>query len=245
MGLAVCVGMLAELLEDDPESAEGFEEELAEVNRVLAAAGLPPHTEPRGPLELDSRASIDGFPYSFIHYLRRAYAHRVLSPDWVATPLADDVDPTADPKIQSLLDGSESHLLCHSDAEGFYVPVDFDEVLFDEECGGEEDGEDGEDEEEDGKDEDDDRDEDELEEPAGGLPGGMLGSSYRLLDELVFVAPALGIRLENGKLSDEEAERIDALVDDDNGLYREYVSWLLLYESARLSIEHRTAIVFC
>ena len=131
MGLAVCVGMLAELLEDDPESAEGFEEELAEVNRVLAAAGLPPHTEPRGPLELDSRASIDGFPYSFIHYLRRAYAHRVLSPDWMATPLADDVDPTADPKIQALLDGCESHLLCHSDAEGFYVPVDFDEVLFD------------------------------------------------------------------------------------------------------------------
>lgn len=228
MGLAVCVGMLAELLEDDPESAEGFEEELAEVNRVLAAAGLPPHTEPRGPLELDSRASIDGFPYSFIHYLRRAYAHRVLSPDWVATPLADDVDPTADPKIQALLDGCESHLLCHSDAEGFYVPVDFDEVLFD--------GDGGDEEELEG-----DAD---IEEPAG-LPGGMLGSSQRLLEELVFVAPALGIRLDDGRLSDEEAERIDALIDEDDGLYREYVSWLLLYESARLSIEHRTAIVFC
>ena len=228
MGLAVCVGMLAELLEDDPESAEGFEEELAEVNRVLAAAGLPPHTEPRGPLELDSRASIDGFPYSFIHYLRRAYAHRVLSPDWMATPLADDVDPTADPKIQALLDGCESHLLCHSDAEGFYVPVDFDEVLFD--------GDGGDEEEVEG-----DAD---IEEPAG-LPGGMLGSSQRLLEELVFVAPALGIRLDDGRLSDEEAERIDALIDEDDGLYREYVSWLLLYESARLSIEHRTAIVFC
>jgi len=228
MGLAVCVGMLAELLEDDPESAEGFEGELAEVNRVLAAAGLPPHTEPRGPLELDSRASIDGFPYSFIHYLRRAYAHRVLSPDWVATPLADDVDPTADPKIQALLDGCESHLLCHSDAEGFYVPVDFDEVLFD--------GDGGDEEELEG-----DAD---IEEPAG-LPGGMLGSSQRLLEELVFVAPALGIRLDDGRLSDEEAERIDALIDEDDGLYREYVSWLLLYESARLSIEHRTAIVFC
>lgn len=228
MGLAVCVGMLAELLEDDPESAEGFEEELAEVNRVLAAAGLPPHTEPRGPLELDSRASIDGFPYSFVHYLRRAYAHRVLSPDWVATPLADDVDPTADPKIQALLDGCESHLLCHSDAEGFYVPVDFDEVLFDGD-GGDEEGAEG------------DAD---IEEPAG-LPGGMLGSSQRLLEELVFVAPALGIRLDDGRLSDEEAERIDALIDEDDGLYREYVSWLLLYESARLSIEHRTAIVFC
>ncbi|MET3390868.1 hypothetical protein [Variovorax atrisoli] len=228
MGLAVCVGMLAELLEDDPESAEGFEEELAEVNRVLAAAGLPPHTEPRGPLELDSRASIDGFPYSFIHYLRRAYAHRVLSPDWVATPLADDVDPTADPKIQALLDGCESHLLCHSDAEGFYVPVDFDEVLFDGDGGDEEEAEGDAD----------------IEEPAG-LPGGMLGSSQRLLEELVFVAPALGIRLDDGRLSDEEAERIDALIDEDDGLYREYVSWLLLYESARLSIEHRTAIVFC
>jgi len=228
MGLAVCVGMLAELLEDDPESAEGFEEELAEVNRVLAAAGLPPHTEPRGPLDLDSRASIDGFPYSFIHYLRRAYAHRVLSPDWVATPLADDVDPTADPKIQALLDGCESHLLCHSDAEGFYVPVDFDEVLFDGDGGDEEEAEGDAD----------------IEEPAG-LPGGMLGSSQRLLEELVFVAPALGIRLDDGRLSDEEAERIDALIDEDDGLYREYVSWLLLYESARLSIEHRTAIVFC
>lgn len=228
MGLAVCVGMLAELLEDDPESAEGFEEELAEVNRVLAAAGLPPHTEPRGPLELDSRASIDGFPYSFIHYLRRAYAHRVLSPDWMATPLAVDVDPTADPKIQALLDGCESHLLCHSDAEGFYVPVDFDEVLFDGDGGDEEEAEGDAD----------------IEEPAG-LPGGMLGSSQRLLEELVFVAPALGIRLDDGRLSDEEAERIDALIDEDDGLYREYVSWLLLYESARLSIEHRTAIVFC
>ncbi|WP_432730346.1 hypothetical protein [Variovorax sp. W6] len=240
MGLAVCVGMLAELLEDDPESAEGFEEELAEVNRVLAAAGLPPHTEPRGPLELDSRASIDGFPYSFIHYLRRAYAHRVLSPDWVATPLADDVDPTADPKIQALLDGSESHLLCHSDAEGFYVPIDFQEVLFDG------DGSDEDEEEEKEKDEEDYEAEGDADlEELNGLPGGMLGSSQRLLEELVFVAPALGIRLENGKLSDEEAERIDALIDDDNGLYREYVSWLLLYESARLSIEHRTAIVFC
>jgi len=132
MGLAICVGVLAELLEDDPEGAEAFEEDLAEVNRVLAAAGLPPHTEPREAIEFDSRASIESFPYSFIHYLRRAYAHRVLAPDWVATPLADDVDPTADPKIQTLLDSEDSHLLCHSDAEGFYVPVDFREVLFDE-----------------------------------------------------------------------------------------------------------------
>jgi hypothetical protein len=145
----------------------------------------------------------------------------------VATPLPDDVDPTADPKIQALLDGSASHLLCHSDAEGFYVPVDFKDVLFDgDSC-------------------EEDDDEDDVEEGEAGLPGGMLGSSCRLLEELVFVAPALGIHLDNGKLSDEEAERIDALIEEDGGLYREYVSWLLLYESARLSIAHKTAIVFC
>ena len=213
MGLAVCVGMLAELLEDDPEGAEAFEEDLAEANRVLAAAGLPQHAEPRGPLELDSRASIDGFPYSFIHYLRRAYAHRVTTPGWMATPLPEDTDPTEDETLEDVASTFESHLLCHSDAEGFYVPVDFEEVIF-------------------------------AEEDEADLPGGMLGSSYRLLEELVLVAPALGIALTDGELSDEEAARLGDGMGEDEGLYREIESWLLLYESARLSIAHKTAIVF-
>lgn len=215
MGLAISVGALADLLENDTEGAEWLQEDLATVNKVLAAAGLPPHAEPRELPPLDSRASLRSFPYSFIHYLRRAYAHRLVSPDWVATPVADGIDPADDPAIQAALDESDSHLICHSDAEGFYVPVEFDEVLF--------------------SDSDDEE-----------LSGGMLGSSYRLRDELVRVAPALGIALTDGQLSDEEAERIDGLIDDDDeGLYREYASWLLLYESARLSIAHKTAIVFC
>ncbi|RQO59232.1 hypothetical protein DBV14_07920 [Variovorax sp. KBW07] len=213
MGLAISVGALADLLENDTEGAEWLQEDLAVVNKVLAAAGLPPHAEPRELPPLDSRASLRSFPYSFIHYLRRAYAHRLVSPDWVATPVQDGVDPADDPAIQAALDESDSHLICHSDAEGFYVPVEFDEVLF--------------------SDSDDEE-----------LSGGMLGSSYRLRDELVLVAPALGIALTDGQLSDEEAERIDGLIDDDEGLYREHASWLLLYESARLSIAHKTVIVF-
>ncbi|CKR85698.1 Uncharacterised protein [Mycobacterium tuberculosis] len=116
--------------------------------------------------------------------------------------------------VEDVLYSSESHLVCHSDAEGFYVPVDFDEVLYSEP--------------------DDDKQ----------LAGGMLGSSYRLRDELVLVAPALGINLTDGELSDEEVARIGRLIDADEGLHREYVSWLRLYESARLSIAHKTAIVF-
>jgi hypothetical protein len=138
-----------------------------------------------------------------------------VSPGWTATPVEEGADPSEDPAVQAALDIAESHLICHSDAEGFYVPVEFDEVLFSEA-----------------------EDEDEA------LTGGMLGSSYRLRDELVQVAPALGIALADGQLSDEEAARIDALGGTDEGLHREYASWLLLYEMARLSIAHKTAIVF-
>lgn len=215
MGLAISVGTLADFLQNDPEGAEWFEGDFEIVNGVLASAGLPPHAEPRELPPLDSRASLDGFPYSFIHYLRRAYAHSVVSPGWTATPMEEGADPSEDPAVQAALDIAESHLICHSDAEGFYVPVEFDEVLFSE-----------------------------AEDEAEALTGGMLGSSYRLRDELVQVAPVLGIALADGQLSDEEAARIDALGETDEGLYREYASWLLLYEMARLSIAHKTAIVF-
>lgn len=213
MGLSISVGILADLLENDPESAERFDEDFAAANRRLTAAGLPPHVEPRALPPLESRARIDGLPYSFIHYLRRTYAHRVTTPDWMATPLPDGVDPTEDETLEDVAGMFESHLLCHSDAEGFYLPVDFEEVIF-------------------------------AEQDETDLPGGMLGSSYRLLEELVLVAPALGIALSNGQLSDEEASRLTAISEGEESLYREIESWLLLYESARLSIAHKTAIVF-
>lgn len=97
MGLAVSVGTLADFLENDPEGAEWFEGDFEIVNGVLASAGLPPHIEPRELPRLDSRASLDGFPYSFIHYLRRAYAHSVVTPGWKAMPVEGDFDPRKTP----------------------------------------------------------------------------------------------------------------------------------------------------
>jgi hypothetical protein len=191
VGLAISVGVLVDLLENDPEGAEWLQQGLAVVNEVLAAADLPPHHEPRELPPMRSRAAIGGFPYSFIHYLRRAYAIRAAEPDWVATPVEDGVDPSEDPAVDDALADMQSHLVCHSDVEGHYVPVDFDEVLYAE-------------------------------------PGQEL----------------LGITLTDGQLSDEEVARIGRLIDADEGLHREYVSWLRLYEAARLSIAHKTAIVF-
>ncbi|MCY1250012.1 hypothetical protein D9M72_636000 [compost metagenome] len=60
----------------------------------------------------------------------------------------------------------------------------------------------------------------------------------------MLVAPALGITLTDGELSNEEAARLADNMGEDEGLYREIESWLLLYESARLSIARGTAIVF-
>jgi len=74
--------------------------------------------------------------------------------------------------------------------------------------------------------------------------GGMLGSSYKLREELVTVAPALGIFLLGDELSDEEADRISGRIDAEDGLQRELMAWLAAYEACRLSIEHKTAMVF-
>jgi len=131
MGLAIEVGYLADMLaQGDAEAAEDFESTLAEVNRVLASEGLPQHVEPRNAPTQATRCSTAGFPYSTLHYLRRAYAHRVRDPQWSAAPVPAGVDPAADPEVEAQTEQFDSHLLCHSDAEGWYLPIDFAQVVF-------------------------------------------------------------------------------------------------------------------
>ena len=131
MGLAIEVGYLAEALaQDDAEWVEDFESTLAAVNRVLAAERLPRHVEPRTAPALATRCSTTGFPYSTLHYLRRAYAHRLSDPAWTATAVPDDVDPADDAEVETQTEQFESHLLCHSDCEGWYLPIDFPQVVF-------------------------------------------------------------------------------------------------------------------
>jgi hypothetical protein len=213
MGLAICVGVLADLLENDPEGAQELANDIATANSLLAIAGQPQHDEPKVLPQLKSRARINSFPYSFIHYLRFTYAHVSQDPSWRATPLAEGYDPTSDLIVDDVSSMFESHLLCHSDCEGYYFPIDFDEVIFS----------------------DDDHE----------LSGGMLGSSFQLRSELIQVAPAFGISLtSSGELEDAEADRINNLGESDECLYRELTSWIALFEACRISIEHRTAIVF-
>ena len=129
MGLAIIVGVYAEA-DDDPDWREHLDEELGRLNGVLAEHGVPRHRERDLDAPPVSRAICDGFPYAYLHYLRRVYAHVAADPEYVAAPLADGVDPTQDPILETAYSSRPSHLLQHSDCEGYYVPVDFNDVIF-------------------------------------------------------------------------------------------------------------------
>lgn len=128
---------------------------------------------------------------------------------WEFTLVADGEDPSEDEVVEEESYMFSSHLICHSDCEGFYLPIDFDDLLT---------GDD--------------------------IVGGFAGSSYRLLEEVIRCAAPLGINLEGTDLSDEEAMRINAVASSDEGPYREYSVWILLYEAARGSIATKLPIEF-
>jgi hypothetical protein len=211
MGLAVEVGMLADLNVNDEEGAAWLRESLSKVNEVLAENGLASHTEPEVLPALKSRAIIGSYPYSFLHYLRRFAAHAWTNPHWKPTPFTDSEDPAEDSAVAGETAMLTSHLLCHSDCDGFYLPIDFKNPLFaDEDC----------------------------------VPGGMLGSSQGLMRELVGIAPFLGVQLTGGNLWDTEVGRINGIIDAEGPFWIEHAVWISLFEAARLSIEHKSAICF-
>lgn len=210
MGLAISIGLLADLIENDSEGEDWLRGKLVIVNKNLRKEGHPDHHEPETLPPINRRIGTSSFPYSFLHYLRRVYARVKQNRDWIASPLPEGANPARDEAVEEETYMFSSHLLCHSDAEGFYVPIDFKSPIFSDD-----------------------------------LPGGMLGSSYRLLEELRLVTGSLGITLDDdGNLSDEEAKRLIDLAWEEDPLHREYETWLTLFESARISIAHKTAIVF-
>lgn len=212
MGLAIGVGDLADAIKNDPEAADCFKEEFATLNEVLKAENLPVHDEPTELPQISSRSDYDGFPYSFMHYLRRFYARSINNADWIPIPVKEGEEPAEDEVLDEQASMCESHLLCHSDCEGYYLPLDFDDVLIS-----------------------DDHE----------IPGGLLCSSYQLMKELIAIAPKLGIKIVDGKLSDVEASTINQEVSEQKGgFWIEKLVWLSLFEAARLSIEYKSAIHF-
>ncbi|MEW6736141.1 MAG: hypothetical protein AB1489_32910, partial [Acidobacteriota bacterium] len=131
MGLVIAVFDLAELVSDEEieawELAE-FKETYDQLNKFLLKMGLPEHIEPEEiPDGVIYRGEIVGFPYSCIHYLRRAYIYQKLG--LTLTPCSDGAssDPVLTAEYQS--PQIDSHLIHFSDSSGFYVPIDFAKPL--------------------------------------------------------------------------------------------------------------------
>ncbi len=153
MGLNVVVGALAAAKESEDE--DGFNHlrmEFSKVNKLLRANGLPEHDEPEE-LGHASPYDADMGSYSALHCLRRVAAYK-----WIGKGLPPPCkeDPDDDPVVQQYNSAVEDlekkmapkglfrrsapgkwegiqfeHLMCHSDAEGFYVPVDFEHLVLD------------------------------------------------------------------------------------------------------------------
>jgi hypothetical protein len=146
VGLGITVGLLSDLLQEDPEGAEMVLDDLHWVNAALAENGLPYHDEPRDCVVWSG----EGYGYRGLHALRE-----VAALVWLGKGIPRDVLLTGEQKdagtahfdacLPSLeapakpgfiagLFGRKSvvpevlpflHLSVHSDAQGHYVPQDF------------------------------------------------------------------------------------------------------------------------
>jgi len=124
------VGVLAELKGTDAEPSVStyYGEQFEIINKILRAEGLAEHVEP---LEPEETFSCQMYGYSGLHYLRRVAAHLALGR---RVPPPGDGDAAKDPILYQeywrRYEAGErltyEHLIVHSDAEGFYVPVDFE-----------------------------------------------------------------------------------------------------------------------
>lgn len=221
MGLAIEVGILADLKTADEEGYQYYVGQFALLNSLLSENGLAPHHEPDNVPVF----SCDMYGYSGLHYLRRIAANLLVNG---AVPEPCDGQPNDDPamiecydEIGTMQDARSTmwkrfdHLLCHSDAEGYYVPRQFDEVLFD------------------------------FNET--GLAGVQVGSSISLLAECKSLAKDIGMPTDLNP-EDDLFFRISENQEQGSGWQRygiESYACIRLIHAAEHSVKHGAAIVFC
>lgn len=130
MSLAIVVGVLAA---DQPEfEGEAFHRKnFQHINRMLAENGLPLHNEPESLPDFPYRGQLISFPYAWTPYLHRAIAYARQAPGEFH-PLPEGQNPYKDKRVDAeLYTFAESHLICHSDTQGYFVPIDFEYIIAD------------------------------------------------------------------------------------------------------------------
>jgi hypothetical protein len=144
MGLDAIVGAFRQL-ELDPEGLKYHRDMFARLSITVREAGLPPYVEPEDLPEENTWSARIG-SYGMLHHLRRLAAYidagRPLpepiddraSSDLVLKARHEGVNPS--PSVWARIFGKNKpprsifpHLIDHSDAEGYYLPIDFPEPL--------------------------------------------------------------------------------------------------------------------
>ncbi|MGW5106688.1 hypothetical protein [Nocardia sp. NPDC004123] len=202
---------------DDREFLEYLDSQLRAFNELLAIEGLPALTRPavRGTAETRDRTT--GIPYAFLHHLRSAYARACTYPDQPLKLVETEEDHrVADEAVEELGYTLASHLICHSDCEGYYLPIEFGEPLY-------------------GEDLDID----------GGLVGSTPALLRELVYVSPHLGINIvdGV-LSDAEITRIYAEQGDYL-DNPHPFYRERETWIHLFEVARVSIENGTVMDFC
>lgn len=221
MGLEISVGMLYAMARNDEHGLRRHEAQFAELSRVLGEQGIswqePERTDPPS-----TDVYYGGFPHSYLTALRRVLALGYRREPVTPMPPQDSADYERElGKIDDEASMLVSHLLCHADDSGYYVPVKMTDPLFLSAA---------------------------TLATAKADVGTVIGSSMCLLVELVFMAPLLGVTLEEKQgqgfvLSAEETARLAATAPDDP-YAAEKTAWHQLYLACRASVFGGHAIVF-
>lgn len=228
MGLDISVGFVADLRANDPEGSEVFEQYFSFVGLLLKEAGLPQHVEP---LDCEVWGS-QMYGYSGLHYLRRIAAHMDAG---LPLPPPGDEKSSADPLLEAYFDdvlGKKPGLMRRLFKKHPRFARSFDHLIVHSDAEG-------------------------FYLPQDfrrvlfaddkKLPGGMLGSSPRLLAELERLAEALGVPERLHSQSEELWEAADSQGEGDAQWERygiESYSCVVLREACRKSLGSGAAIVF-
>ena len=112
-----------------------IQEDFVAINKTLQKQGLPAHME-----TVDSGEENLKFPevcwrYSSIHYLRYLAAKFIENPLWVPDKASANKSKIPARLCKQICEEKQSHLICHSDFDGYYLPIDFELIIFDREVG--------------------------------------------------------------------------------------------------------------
>ncbi len=229
MGLSVEVGYLADLLANDEEGADLFREDMVSLNAYLASVGLPSHQEP----ERCDVFSCDMYGYSGLHYLRRIAAHLdlngIMPPPGGQDAAEDEVMEEYYRLAVQHQTGLMGKLFRRAPRAGT-----FDHLLHHSDAEGYYLPQDF---------------PSVLVPPKSfRIPGGMVGSSARLLEECKRLAAALELPLDLDPDAEEVWQATESQGEGDLKWQRygiESFICLRLCQACKHSLKHQAAIVFC